>query len=340
MEFAGKYRQAVSDTIKEIVPDDGHAVDQMVRYHLGLHEGTLTGKMVRSHLCLAMYEAWGGGDTRVGNRQSPAADVAVAAAAAVELIHRCSLIFDDIQDGATDRNGHSTVWAKYGADRALNAGLALSTLPRRLLHRTKDNRLALRVLDILEDAVYQLCKGQEEDLSASVSWETARYMEMVRKKTGVLLGIASGIGAMLANGDYPSAYDFGENLGVLFQLQDDILGVWGKKTGKTSVDLDNGKLTLVTLVGLRSRVPGFQEFLEDARTDQDMTLPVDPGERAELVAEMKGKLEEAGVDRACQTYKKEQMKRTLLRLARLREITGESRVMFRNLTVFAAEREV
>jgi len=143
---------------------------------------------------------------------------------------------------------------------------------------------------------------------------------------------------MMANGDYRKAYDFGENLGVLFQLQDDILGVWGEHTGKTSVDLDNGKLTLVTMVGLRFRVPGFQEFLEDARTDPELSLPADPVARRELVEEMKGKLENACVDRACQTYKKEQLTRTLFRLASLQEITSESRKVFRDLTVFAAER--
>ena len=136
----------------------------MSRYHLGFEalDGTPTasasGKMVRSAVCLALCEALGG---RVND--------CLPAAAAVELIHRTSLVFDDIQDRSFERNHQPTVAAAVGADRAINVGLTLSCYSRLAINELLSHGVAPRrvlvVHELLEKAVLGLCLGQDLDLS-------------------------------------------------------------------------------------------------------------------------------------------------------------------------------
>ena len=136
MDLLTAYRHPIAAEVAAIVPD-GDPVAEMIRYHLGLDQGEPSGKYVRSVLCLAMCQAWGGDYQK-----------ALPGGAAVELIHRCSLIFDDIQDQSEYRNGRLALWKTVGPARALNAGLALSCLPRIALHRIRggmDADTAVRV---------------------------------------------------------------------------------------------------------------------------------------------------------------------------------------------------
>lgn len=238
---------------------------QMSRYHLGFEalDGTPTtgpsGKMVRPAICLALCEALGG-----------SLDDCLPAAAALELIHRTSLIFDDIQDHSLERNHQPTLAAAVGVERAINVGLTLSCYSRLvvngLLAQGIDPRQVLSVHELLEEAVIGLCLGQEQDLVVRPA--TLRdYEGMVRLKTGALLGAGCRIGALLADSDnrvQEAAAVFGEALGVAFQFQDDYLGIWGdaQVVGKTANDLVERKLTLPVVLGIE-KSPSLAELLAD-----------------------------------------------------------------------------
>ncbi|MEK7847705.1 MAG: polyprenyl synthetase family protein, partial [Chloroflexota bacterium] len=148
--------------------------------------------MLRSALCLAMCEALGDD-----------LQACLPTAVSVEFIHRTSLVSDDIQDRSPIRNGRPTVQARWGDGQAVNAGLALSSYSRLSLVGSKVADRA-RIQGHLEQAVLDLCQGQHMDLAFRDSPPTPQqYTEMVLRKTGILLGAACKVGAIVA--DQPDA---------------------------------------------------------------------------------------------------------------------------------------
>ncbi len=234
----------------------------MYRYHMGFcdREGEPVdlpkGKYMRPVLCLAMCAALGGNPEQ-----------AIPAAASLELGHRCSLVFDDIQDKGSERNGRPTVWTIWGADQAINAGLILSSFARIALLRLKQRRVpTLTILGtwaVLERATIDLCRGQSMDLSFmdGRSVGVAEYMDMIRGKTATFFGAACEVAALIASRDERTvrlARSFGQNMGIAFQIHDDYLGVWGDEAevGKTANDLVEKKRSLpVILAG--EMAPGY-----------------------------------------------------------------------------------
>ncbi len=186
---------------------------------------------------------------------------ATPAAAAVELIHNFSLVHDDIEDNSPTRRGRRTLWKMHGVPMAINAGDALFALANHAMLDARDSFPAQAVLaaaDALHQACIALTRGQYLDMS----YEKQRaltvddYWPMVEGKTGALLGAAAKIGAILGDASgqaIASLSDFGRNLGLAFQVQDDILGIWGDEqaTGKSAAsDLVEGKNSLPVLHGL------------------------------------------------------------------------------------------
>lgn len=237
MELLARYRAPVLHEIDRLVGGPPSPVLTMCRYHLGLsdEEGRPAngspGKMLRSSLCLAMCAALGGDVRRC-----------LPVAVSVELMHRTSLVFDDIQDRSSMRNGRPTVWDVWGDAQAINAGLALSCYSRLALVESDIPQKA-RIQGHLEQAVLDLCRGQQMDISFRDTPPTPQaYTEMVLRKTGILLGAACKVGAMVADqpdATWARASLFGDALGVAFQYQDDYLGVWGdaQELGKEPDDL-------------------------------------------------------------------------------------------------------
>ena len=214
----------------------------MMRYHLGWTDDQFrasqakTGKRLRPLFTLLTCQA-AGGDPHD----------ALPASAAVELIHNFSLIHDDIQDKSDTRRGRDTVWALWGEAQAINAGDAMFTLAHLALQRLVERGLppdrvaaAYRTLD---QANLALCLGQHLDLDFEnrLDVDTDAYMTMIRGKTAALLGSAGQLGALVASPDSGLAEHYrnlGEELGLAFQIQDDVLGIWGKAdvTGKPVAD--------------------------------------------------------------------------------------------------------
>lgn len=259
MDSGEKLRFEVEQELREILVRGStplFGLTSMYLYHMGFcdREGNLvelpTGKYLRPLLCLAMCSALGGDPQK-----------AVPAAASLEIGHRTSLIFDDIQDKGEMRNGRPTVWSIWGSEQAINAGLALWTHGRLALHRLKDHGVddstILRSWRILETATVDLCWGQWRDIhfvdTGRVSVKD--YVEMVKGKTSALFGAACEFGALLASGDDETlriARDFGMKMGLAFQIQDDYLGIWGDEehVGKTANDLMERKWTLPVVLAV------------------------------------------------------------------------------------------
>jgi len=254
------YLDAIEADLRDaLTPPDGPAAPLygMMQYHLGWLDASLSpssaprGKRLRPLMCLLACEAAGG-----------LWRSALPAASAVELVHNFSLIHDDIEDLSTTRRQRATVWSLWGVPQAINAGDAMWALSRgtchRLLRLGHPAERVLRVIAILDQACLDLCAGQYLDLAfearRAVSLE--EYLCMISGKTAALLSAALAVGAILA--DVPkeavaSYQAFGRELGMAFQITDDILGIWGDPaiTGKSSAsDILARKKTLPILYAL------------------------------------------------------------------------------------------
>lgn len=227
---------------------------EMLTYHLGwTGEGAgpeASGKRIRPLLVLLTTAAAGGGW-----------ESALPAAAAVELVHNFSLVHDDIQDRSEKRRGRPTVWVKWGLAQAINAGdglFVLSNLAITDLGANYPAEIVLRAAQILHQTCLDLTRGQFLDISYETRTDlaVADYWPMISGKTAALLSGCCQLGALLGGADEPTqaAYrSFGQYLGLAFQVQDDLLGIWGNEavTGKSAAsDLVEGKKSLPVLAGL------------------------------------------------------------------------------------------
>ncbi len=229
----------------------------MLHYHLGWVNRDFqpvqrnAGKRLRPIFLLLVCEAQGG-------EWLPALPVA----AAVELLHNFSLIHDDIEDQDPRRHGHPTLWAIWGEAQAINAGDTLFNLACQAFLRLRARGVApAHILELQEcylEAVTQLTEGQCRDIgfenAATIAEET--YLQMVGGKTAALLSLCGEAGGMLAEAPVERVMalrEFGYNLGMSFQMQDDLLGLWGdpERTGKpVGSDLRQHKKTLPILHGM------------------------------------------------------------------------------------------
>jgi geranylgeranyl diphosphate synthase type I len=230
---------------------------EMLTYHMGwTGEGAgpeATGKRIRPILVLlttASCEAdW----------QS-----ALPAAAAIELVHNFSLVHDDIQDNSPKRRGRDTAWVKWGAPMAINVGDALFVISSQAvidLKGTYPAEVVVRAAEILHDTCLDLTRGQFLDMSFEERTDLGveDYWHMISGKTAALLAACTHIGALLGGADEEKQEiyrSFGHYLGLAFQVQDDILGIWGDEmvTGKSvASDLVEGKNSMPVLAGLEKK---------------------------------------------------------------------------------------
>jgi geranylgeranyl diphosphate synthase type I len=242
----------------------------MVRYHLGLDGSGSSGKRMRPLLGLLAYASIAG-DYRP----------ALPGAAAVELGHNFSLVHDDIEDGDRERRHRATLWALHGIPQAINAGDALFTLSRVALHRLSDlgfsDAKVLRVMRLYDMTCLALCEGQYLDIWASEQAEPMSvelYFDMIGRKTAALIAASIEAGALLATDDEAviARYRaFGWALGIAFQLNDDLLGIWGeqRQTGKEPSDVARHKMTLPVIYAFNHASPEECALLERVwRTDE------------------------------------------------------------------------
>jgi geranylgeranyl diphosphate synthase type I len=247
---------------------ESEELHEMLSYHMGWSGAgagvEASGKRLRP-LILLLANASAGGNWRA----------ALPAAAAVELIHNFSLIHDDIQDDSPLRRGRPTLWKVWGIPQAINAGDALFTQAHlAMLQVAKDSppAITLRAVELLQETCLHLTQGQYLDIAYEKRSDLTveMYWQMVRGKTAALLAACAQIGALIARADQAiiETYRiFGESLGLAFQVQDDLLGIWGdpQVTGKSAQsDLISGKKSLPILFGLAQQGAFMQRWQRGA----------------------------------------------------------------------------
>ena len=207
---------------------------------------SLGGKRLRPALTLMACDAFGG-DCRLALNQ----------AVGIELFHNFTLLHDDVMDRADMRRGKPTVHTRWNDNTAILSGDTMLTMATQYVSRA-DARHLEAVVDLFNATAIEVYEGQQYDMDFENRLDVTEreYIGMIRLKTSVLLGCASKMGAIMA--DAPSAdadaiYRFGTNLGVAFQLQDDILDVYGDPAtfGKAiGGDIMNNKKTFLLISAL------------------------------------------------------------------------------------------
>lgn len=261
-ELAQRYHAELEGELRQVVGDSPLPLYHMMRYHLGWVDvageprRARGGKLLRPCLCLLSCESVGG-DWHT----------ALPAAAALELVHNFSLIHDDIEDGDRERRGVPTVWHIWGQPQGINTGDAMHTLAHMVLLRLEEKGVAprrvIRAAQLLDETCLRLCEGQYLDISYEERMDVRvdDYLAMIAGKTAALLSCSLRLGALVGTDDEGTIEHlarFGENLGMAFQIQDDVLGIWGESrvTGKPSGgDILRRKKTLPVIYGMEQASP-------------------------------------------------------------------------------------
>lgn len=266
--LSARYQPDLTDTLIAMVGNTSLPMYDMIRYHMGWADASgqpktpRGGKLLRPALCLAACESVG------GNWHT-----ALPAAAAVEILHNFTLVHDDIEDGDRERRGMPTVWALWGQAQGINTGDAMHALARLAVLRLEETgcppRKVIHAARMLDEACLRLCEGQHLDIAyeSRTDIEVPDYLSMIERKTAALFACAVEIGAFLGT-DEESVIEglgrFGRNLGLAFQVQDDLLGIWGRPevTGKSSAtDILKKKKTLPVIHAMRNADPPLREEL-------------------------------------------------------------------------------
>lgn len=267
MQTLSEYLGIIEQNIKNIsYPASPAGLYQPIAYTL---DGG--GKRLRPTLVLAACEAFGG-------------DVAMALnqALAVEMFHNFTLLHDDVMDRADMRRGRPTVHIRWDDRTAILSGDAMLTLSGILVRTGCDAEKALMASALLDRTAMEVYEGQQLDMDFETRTDVTvdDYMEMIRLKTSVLLGCACRMGAVMAGADEVSAqalYDYGVDLGLAFQLQDDWLDTYGDPIvfGKgIGGDIVNDKKTWLSITAREEDSSGvmIRRFESPAEDDEKIRL--------------------------------------------------------------------
>jgi geranylgeranyl diphosphate synthase type I len=309
--FLGEWLPQLEAELQRALDNDEAAVAAhygMLRYHMGWVNARFEpdpvpgGKRLRPVLCLLACAETGGDPAQ-----------ALPAAAALELLHNFSLIHDDLEDGDTVRRHRATVWTLWGMPQAVNAGDALFAVAfaavQRLAERGVPAETTLAALNLFTRTCIALTEGQHLDMRfesrADVTVE--EYVRMIQGKTAALIGASAATGALVAGAPADASealWRFGRDLGLAFQVQDDVLGIWGDpaRTGKAAGnDILRRKKSLPMLYTLNHPEAGarFAALLAApdfgaARLDEALALLDEAGARAYAAAQVR-RLHERGV---------------------------------------------
>ena len=254
-----------------------------MQYHLGWVDANFlpvqgySGKLLRPTLLLLAYEAAGAEgitDSAEYLRR------VLPAAVAIELTHNFTLIHDDIEDRDDKRHHRATLWKQWGIPQAINTGDGMFALARLTLwHAVSEGveaAVAVRLGVTLDRSFLALSEGQHLDISfeARQDVSVAMYIDMIRRKTGALMGCAAEMGAILATRNEQTIarlHDFGTAMGVAFQIRDDVLGVWAttEELGKSVAgDIYRRKKSLPVLHALEHANVRDQQFLRMVYTQE------------------------------------------------------------------------
>ncbi|MEE8471793.1 MAG: polyprenyl synthetase family protein [Dehalococcoidia bacterium] len=267
--FFHPYRQAVNRELQDFLSGRPLPLYDMMTYHLGWRDesgapGEAVGKKLRPIFCLLACRAVGGDP-----------DTSLPAASALEMLHNFSLVHDDIEDETGLRRHRPAVWKLWGPAQGINVGDAMMALAHMALYeleaRGTDPARVLQAARILDETCLELCEGQYLDISFDSRQDVGvdDYVIMVSKKTGALFEASFKMGALLGS-DTDSLMgplgEFGRKMGLVFQIRDDFLGIWGEETvtGKPwAADIRRKKKTLPIIYALHQAKGAAGRDLEE-----------------------------------------------------------------------------
>jgi len=216
MQILSKYNQVLIDSLERAVANkEPQQLYDPIRYIL-----SLGGKRIRPALTLMVCDFLGNDFKK-----------AIPAAMALELFHNFSLMHDDIMDNAPLRRGQKSVHEKWDVNTAILSGDAMLILAYRFFEEY-DPITFKALAELFSETALQVCEGQQLDMDfeTRVDVKVEEYLKMIEQKTAVLVGASMKMGAIVAEAsdqEKDAMYEFGKNLGIAFQLQDDYLDVFG-----------------------------------------------------------------------------------------------------------------
>ena len=208
---------------------------------------------------------------------------AVLPAAGLEVFHNFTLVHDDIMDQASLRRGLATLHSKWNVNQAILSGDVMAFISNECFLQTPPENL-VKVFRVFNKAAVEVCVGQQLDMDyeKAVIVSQEEYLRMIELKTAVLIAASMKIGAIIGGSDDKDAdllYDFGRNLGLAFQIQDDLLDVWGdsKIFGKKSGgDIVANKKTLPLVKAMEkastTQKKLLQELFSGGETDPEIKI--------------------------------------------------------------------
>ncbi len=219
----------------------------------------LGGKRLRPILALMAFDLF---DSNI--------EKAIPAAHAIEVFHNFTLVHDDIMDNAPLRRGKETVYKKWNMPIAILSGDLMMIKATQLLCETETQNLK-QLLEVFNKTAIEVCEGQQIDMNFETKKNVSHeeYLEMIKLKTAVLLGCSLQLGALIGganNEDALHLYEFGKNIGIAFQIQDDILDTFGDGTitGKqVGGDIIANKKTLLLIELFESVHKDDKKLLDD-----------------------------------------------------------------------------
>lgn len=224
------------------------------------------GKRLRPVLLLLSTEAFGG-----------SVDEAMTAAMAVEVFHNFTLLHDDIMDNADMRRGKPSVFAKWGENVAILSGDAMLITAYKLLAELNPSKLQ-RVMRIFNDMALEVCEGQQYDMDfeSQNKVTVVEYIQMIERKTSALLSGSAMIGATIAgasDADIKLLYRFATELGLAFQLQDDLLDSYGDEAlgKKIGGDILEGKQTYLMVQAMSRATEEEREVLRTTHLNNKLS---------------------------------------------------------------------
>ena len=264
---------------------------------------SLGGKRIRPVLMLLGYQLW---------REQP--EDIIMPAIGLETYHNYTLLHDDLMDNADMRRGHETVHRRWDANKAILSGDSMLVLAYQRVAQVPKEKLQ-QVLDLFTVTALEIGEGQEYDMAFETRNDVTEdeYIEMIRLKTSVLLACALKMGAILADApddDVNRLYKVGEQLGLAFQLQDDLLDVYGdpKVFGKAiGGDIMSNKKTYML-------INAYNRANDSQRAELQRWLDAKNPDRKEKVAAVTRLYDEIGIRQLCETKINEyfdQARRTL-----------------------------
>ena len=250
---------------------------------------SLGGKRIRPVLMLLGYNLW---------REHP--EDILMPACGVETYHNYTLLHDDLMDNADMRRGHQTVHRRWDANKAILSGDSMLVLAYQRVAQVPDSKLR-QVLDLFTVTALEIGEGQEYDMSFETRNDVTEdeYIEMIRLKTSVLLACALKMGAILADApqeDKERLYRLGEQVGLAFQLQDDLLDVYGdpKVFGKAiGGDITSNKKTYML-------INAYNRANDSQRAELSRWILAKDFDRAEKVAAVTRLYDEIGIRQLCE----------------------------------------